>query len=110
MGGIQAQLLDVREAAQLVRRSPETIRRWVWSGRLPAQRQGRKLLVARQDLLRLATGKAATALPLADWRKLARRHLRSTRGLPGSHGSAADLVLGDRRIRQSIDARNDASR
>lgn len=30
------QELTVREAAQRVHRSPETIRRWIWSGRLPA--------------------------------------------------------------------------
>jgi hypothetical protein len=42
-----ADMIDVRCAAALVRRHPETVRRWVWSGRLAAQRQGNRLLMAR---------------------------------------------------------------
>jgi len=103
-------LLDVREAAALAGRAPETIRRWVWSGRLPAQRRGRKLLVARRDVLHLAMGDAARAVSLADWRKLALRHLRATRGLPGAKTSAADLVRADRRVRESMDLGDDARR
>ncbi len=37
-------LLDVRRAAALAGRHPETVRRWVWSGRLAARRQGNRLL------------------------------------------------------------------
>jgi len=106
----QDRLLDVREAAALAGRAPETIRRWVWSGRLPAQRRGRKLLVARRDVLRVATGDAGGAITLAGWRKLALEHLRSTRGLPNAKTSAADLVLTDRRIRESTDTGDDARR
>jgi len=43
-------LIDVRHAAVLVGRHPETIRRWVWSGRLAAQRRGRRLLVERSEV------------------------------------------------------------
>src|SRR5205085_7272294 len=32
--------VTVREAARRVRKSPETIRRWIWSGRLPATKRG----------------------------------------------------------------------
>ncbi len=106
----QDRLLDVREAAALAGRAPETIRRWVWSGRLPAQRRGRKLLVARRDVLRVATGAAAGAITLAGWRKLALERLRSTRGLPNAKTSAADLVLTDRHIRESTDTGDDARR
>lgn len=48
-------LLDASEAADLLRVSVRTIRRWVTAGRLPATRttlaSGGKLLVKRTDLL-----------------------------------------------------------
>lgn len=34
------QEITVQEAARRTRRSPETIRRWIWSGRLPAVKRG----------------------------------------------------------------------
>jgi excisionase family DNA binding protein len=34
------QEITVREAAHRTHRSPETIRRWIWSGRLPAVKRG----------------------------------------------------------------------
>jgi excisionase family DNA binding protein len=100
-------LLDVRQAAELAGRAPETIRRWVWSGRLPAQRRGRKLLVARADVMRLAAIPAVEAPGLEEWQQLALSHLRSTSGPAGAHASAADLVLADRRVRESMDMGDD---
>lgn len=44
------QELTVREAAQRVHRSAETIRRWIWSGRLPAVKRGNTYYV---DVVRL---------------------------------------------------------
>jgi hypothetical protein len=110
MSSEDEQLVDVRQAATLAGRAPETIRRWVWSGRLPARRRGRKLLVARRDVLRLAGGGGASAISLADWRRMAVKHLRGTQALPGAKGSAADLVLADRRSRESTDLGDDARR
>lgn len=37
---VAAQELSVREAAMRADRSEETIRRWIWSGRLPAVKRG----------------------------------------------------------------------
>lgn len=37
--------VTVQEAARLVHRSPETIRRWIWSGKLPAIKRGNKYYV-----------------------------------------------------------------
>ena len=37
---VAAQELSVREAASRAGRSEETIRRWIWSGRLPAAKRG----------------------------------------------------------------------
>jgi len=91
-------MLDVNEAALLVHRSPETVRRWVWSGKLVAHRDGRKLMVSQADLVRLVGAEGIADAPsLSEWAAAARRALitidRTT------VGSAADLVLTDRRQR-----------
>ena len=95
-------LLTVREAAEEVGRTPETIRRWVWSGRLPARKLGNRLTVARDDLDRAAG--AAARPDLAAWldgveSQRAQRPRAETR-------SAGDLVLADRRRRSSTDGRH----
>ncbi|MBA2509562.1 MAG: helix-turn-helix domain-containing protein [Nocardioidaceae bacterium] len=89
---------NVREAAALAHRTPETIRRWVWSGKLPARRQGNRLLIRREDLDRLLGGAEQTAagpLALAEWAELVERTLGP--GRPGA--SARDLIQQDRRDR-----------
>jgi len=92
------ELLDVRRAAVLAERHPETVRRWVWSGRLRARRQGNRLLVARRDVEALAAESAQRVLSLAAWADRARAALeQSTLGGPAR--SAADLVTEDRRQR-----------
>lgn len=93
-----AGMLDVQEAAQLAARSPETIRRWIWSGRLAAKRSGRRLLIARDDLAALVAEDGAVGT-LAEWGEDARCALTSSAGT--KHRSAADLVLADRRERSS---------
>jgi excisionase family DNA binding protein len=45
--------LTVREVAALLRVSDLTIRRWVWSGKLPALRVGRTLRIKQADVDRL---------------------------------------------------------
>ena len=89
--------LTVREAAAEMGRTPETIRRWVWSGRIPARKRGNRLVVSRDDLDR-AAGTAST-LSLAAWHgRLTAKRSQDTRP-PGL--SAADLVLDDRGRRSS---------
>lgn len=46
-------LLTVREAARRCRRSEETIRRWIWSGKLAARKLGNQLFVEAAELARL---------------------------------------------------------
>ncbi len=84
----------VREAAGLVGRWPETIRRWVWSGLLQAERDGRRILVSSSEVRALAEERGGGPhLRLSEWVAEARRAL----GQPGSpRRSAADLVLDDR--------------
>lgn len=43
-------MLTVDEAASRVGRSPETVRRWIRSGRLPAATEGRRRVIDPTDL------------------------------------------------------------
>jgi hypothetical protein len=91
-------LIDISQAAALVRRHPETIRRWVWSGRLSARRRGRQLLVAGSDVCSLAG--VSTAIGFRQWADEARAWQASTAAAPSGR-SAADLVIEDRATRST---------
>ncbi|GAC1344360.1 MAG: hypothetical protein NVSMB29_17910 [Candidatus Dormibacteria bacterium] len=97
-----ADVLTVREAARRVGRTPETVRRWVWSGRLTATKRGNRLLVTRADLERVAGAGQRPAL--ATWLEALDLRTRPS-GVPGA-GSAADLVLEDRRDRSAEEGRH----
>ncbi|MFN2569467.1 MAG: helix-turn-helix domain-containing protein [Candidatus Dormibacteria bacterium] len=90
--------LDVRQAAALTRRSTETVRRWIWSGELRAHRQGHRLMITRPDLdAWLASRERPVPMSLRRW-------VEELEAIPPSQpaarrGSAADLVLQDRRAR-----------
>ena len=49
-------MLTVPEVAARVRRSEETIRRWIRSGRLPARKVGTQHVIDEKDLARLTLG------------------------------------------------------
>lgn len=89
------EMVGVREAARLAGRTPETVRRWVWSGRVVARKEGNRLLVPRSDIEAMGSGRADDGaeepLTLGEW---ARRVADSRHGEPGA--SAADLVIADR--------------
>jgi len=62
-------MLTVPEAARRTRRNPETVRRWIRSGRLKATRIGTQHLIDEDDLARLASD---STLPLpATWQRTA---------------------------------------
>ncbi len=90
------ELIDVGRAAVLVGRHPETVRRWVWSGRLSAQRSGRRLLVARGEVQAMAG--SDTAPTLREWADRVRA-ARVPGRAAGFGPSAAELVIEDRRHR-----------
>ena len=95
-------MLDVREAARVAGRTPETVRRWIWTGRLTARRHGTKLLVARQAIDELLRGDSAAPMSLADWAKrVDERRRAGVLGDRSEGASAADLVLSDRASRQA---------
>jgi excisionase family DNA binding protein len=87
------EMLDVRRAAALTGRHPETIRRWIWSGRIVARREGNRLLVARDDVEALAASRNAPPVALATWAERARR---AHRDADGSRSSAAEFMIQDR--------------
>jgi excisionase family DNA binding protein len=43
-------LMTVREVARACQRSEETVRRWIWSGKLRARKLGNQLFVKREDV------------------------------------------------------------
>lgn len=64
-------MLTVPEAARRTRRDPETVRRWIRSGRLKAIKIGTQHLIDEDDLARLEM-KSTLPLP-AGWRRTATR-------------------------------------
>jgi excisionase family DNA binding protein len=94
------EMLDVREAAAVVGRTPETLRRWIWAGKLAARKHGNRLLVARDDLDALMASAKRGPVTLAQWMKLVDDRVPS-----GKSPSAADLVLADRYQRDEPRAR-----
>jgi excisionase family DNA binding protein len=95
--------ISVRDAARLLGRHPETIRRWVWTGRVRARRHGNRLLLDRAEIDAAAArdGTSRHAMSLADWAK----RVRTTHDGRGSGESAADLVIGDREARSQAGER-----
>jgi excisionase family DNA binding protein len=91
------ELLDVRGAAVFVGKHPETVRRWIWSGRLPARRVGQRVLVARTDLENLVENGRFNQT-LGEWAAHAR--LVRSGSVSRSGQTASDLVLEDRALRQ----------
>jgi excisionase family DNA binding protein len=62
-------MLTVPEAARRTKRDPETVRRWIRSGRLKATRIGTQHLIDEEDLARLESD-AMLPLP-ASWQRTA---------------------------------------
>jgi excisionase family DNA binding protein len=56
--------LTLREAAEIVRTAPETIRYWIWQGRLKGYKPGRSVLV-REDELHALIESSETRAPRA---------------------------------------------
>jgi len=51
MGKQDDELLTVREVARRCNRSEETIRRWIWSGKLPARKLGNQLFIDETEVV-----------------------------------------------------------
>jgi excisionase family DNA binding protein len=66
------QLLTVREVARRCQRSEETVRRWIWSGKLPARKLGNQLFVEEADLRDLLSPRVREAVQIYEARASAR--------------------------------------
>jgi excisionase family DNA binding protein len=103
---VAAQELTVREAARRAGRSEETIRRWIWSGRLPAVKRGTSYRIdvvhLEQVMAELDTGASVHATApntsLLAWLDEVEEWKRSVKTTPGE--SALDMLLEDRRARR----------
>jgi excisionase family DNA binding protein len=62
-------MLTVPEAARRTKRDPETVRRWIRSGRLKATRIGTQHLIDESDLARLTDGASLPVPP--SWKRTA---------------------------------------
>lgn len=62
-------MLTVPDAARRIHRNPETVRRWIRSGRLRHTKVGTQYLVAEADLDAL-TARADGATPMPDWMRM----------------------------------------
>lgn len=59
-------MLTVPEAARRVGRNPETVRRWIREGRLPARKVGTQHVIEESDLRAMLLDEAALPVP-ANW-------------------------------------------
>ncbi len=103
----------MREAARRIHRSPETVRRWIWSGRLPATKRGNTYYV---DVMRLegiavelgitghraGTESATESGRLADWLEELAQWKSGLAVQAGrtARQTASDLVIEDRHARR----------
>jgi excisionase family DNA binding protein len=102
---VAAQELSVRQAARRAGRSEETIRRWIWSGRLPAVKRGTSYRIdvvhLEQVMVELETGSSGQAVPSASWQAWLDAVAEWKAGLKTTPGiSASDLVIEDRHARR----------
>jgi excisionase family DNA binding protein len=63
-------MLTVPEAARRTKRDPETVRRWIRSGRLRATKVGTQHMIDEADLAGVAEEKSVLPLPIG-WRRTA---------------------------------------
>jgi excisionase family DNA binding protein len=63
-------MLTVPEAARRTKRDPETVRRWIRSGRLRATKIGTQHMIDEADLAEVTEMKSALSMPLG-WRRTA---------------------------------------
>lgn len=88
-------MLTVIEAAQRIGRHPETIRRWIWSGRVRSEKVGGRHMISEGELRRIPSADSAKPA-LGVWVK--RFHaLNDECGLtPRVLPSGAELVRAER--------------
>ena len=100
------QELTVREAARRARRSEETIRRWIWTGRLPAVKRGTSyridLVHLEEVIVEVESGVPAHGtvpnIAMREWLKEVEEWKRGVATTPGP--TASEMLIEDRRARR----------
>ncbi len=65
-------MLTVPEAARRIRKNPETIRRWIREGKLPARKVGTQHVIDELEFARVARRGEPEVTPLPkEWRRMA---------------------------------------
>jgi len=109
----QDELLSVRDAAKQCGRNPETVRRWIWSGTLHAEKLGNQLFIKKSDLIPFCQDAIGLrprpgSVPVTPPRAGGARALREGRGdppvQPARHGAGSrDPIIQDlRKLRQEV--------
>lgn len=57
----QNDLMTVRDVARTCNRSEETVRRWIWSGKLRARKLGNQMFISKDDLAAMQAPRAGEA-------------------------------------------------
>lgn len=99
------ELISVREAAKECGRNMETVRRWIWSGKLPARKLGNQLFIKRKDLASYCRLPARVQVAEKAVRAYSAKPTLDepqTKNKPGARG---DLIKKMRKLRQEIRAR-----
>jgi excisionase family DNA binding protein len=99
--------LTVPEAARRVGRNPETIRRWIWSGKLPSEKVGNQHVIDEEALEALLPAvepeedDEPTDVPeeWEEWLKKTRELHRKLRARGARIPPAADILREQRRSR-----------
>ena len=89
------QLISVRDAARECGRNTETVRRWIWSGKLPAEKLGNQLFIRKSilaDYCREAAVHEYKAEPQPDFinKAMALQNRIKARGV--GPGNAAEMI------------------
>lgn len=86
------QPLTVRDAATVSGRNPETVRRWIWQGKLPAKKLGNQLFIDRKDLDALLDPSTKRSQHLAEFIARARALREDIYGRTGKLFDVEELV------------------
>jgi excisionase family DNA binding protein len=93
-------MITVREAAEECGRNAETVRRWIWSGKLPAEKLGNQLFVKRSALAsfcsEVAAPKATTALSFLDRAEALQERMKARGAAPLDAAEAVRKMRGER--------------
>lgn len=90
-------MLTVLQAARRTHRHPETIRRWIWAGRLHSRKVGNRHLIGEAELERLQRGESPDAESFAEGLEAIYRLHDEVGYSPPGVPSGAELIEAERR-------------